>query len=416
MPALLALLLSLPLALADATPDAAVRAALDHHPQVVAAQARVDALTQAADVGGTWADPMLSIEYSNAPVDTWSLADHPMAGLQLRLSQAFPTSGAPRLAHAVADAQVVDAQARQAEVAVQLEAAVRRAWWRLALVRSLRAVAAEQVTATAVLRDAVQARYAVGGASQADVLRVTVLHDRLADGLGDLDRDAATLTAELTQATGLTAFDTPPTVAVLPLDGDVATWADTAAADRPAVQALAAQVAVAQAQGRLARARGLPDLTVWVGYRVRLATTPTDPGTDFVSVGISAPIPVAGARRGAGEAAAAAARADAVQADQQALLVQLRTDLDGAVASWRRAEARAATVDRSLLPAARQARDAVVADYRVGRATVDALVQAQLSVLDLERDAVRAAVDTHLAAVTVGALLGRSLARTEASP
>lgn len=393
---------------ARADVDDVVAATLSRHPTLEAARAQVQAAEAAQRVAGAWMDPQLSVEYSNAPIDSFDIGTHPMGGLQIRLQQTFPTSGiTARRAQAGRVEQRVRASALD-EARVLLTAQVHQAWWRLARARALRTVWVQHRDAAGALLDAVRGRYEVGMATQADLLRLQVRRSQLDDALGDLDRDIAGHVAALQALAGPdTPLDTPDTLTPVPPEGTVPQWVDEATASRPALQQLRAQAEVARARADVAQAAGLPDLTVWAGYRVRTGTTATDPGTDFVSLGVSSPLPVSGARRGAGEATAARAQAHALEADAQALLDRLTSDITATEAGWHRAHDKALRFAADLLPAARRAFDSTLSAYQVGEADVASLYQAEVQLLDLERARLDAAVDTHLHAATMAALVGR---------
>ena len=59
---------------ASAGPEGLVEAALAANPSIQARHAREAALRARARVAGAWADPMLMVEYSNAPVNSLDLS------------------------------------------------------------------------------------------------------------------------------------------------------------------------------------------------------------------------------------------------------------------------------------------------------------------------------------------------------
>ena len=69
--------------------DEAVR----ENPGIEALQARTQALAAITRSVGTWQDPLLGIEYLNAPVDSFRLDRSPMSGLQFSLQQTLPEWG-----------------------------------------------------------------------------------------------------------------------------------------------------------------------------------------------------------------------------------------------------------------------------------------------------------------------------------
>ena len=84
---------------------------------------------------------------------------------------------------------------------------------------------------------------------------------------------------------------------------------------------------------------------MWVKYRVRTIDTMTDDGTDFVSLGLSLPIPWGSRKSSLGGEAASLAAGDGARARLAASLDQIEAELISADASWRRAAKKAATYE-----------------------------------------------------------------------
>ena len=76
--------------------------AIEANPGLEALRARTAELDALAGAAGTWSDPVFGIEYSNVPVNSFSLRDHPMSALQLQAEQTIPPWGWSGLRHRVA--------------------------------------------------------------------------------------------------------------------------------------------------------------------------------------------------------------------------------------------------------------------------------------------------------------------------
>ncbi len=413
MPAALStlLLLLVPLAVAaDDLADLTVEA-LSANPGIAAMEARVEQLDALAGVADAWPDPMAMLEYSNVPVSSWGLADHPMAGLQLKAQQTIPFPGVTGLRQEVAESRVAVAEASLDEARLRLVRAVEESWWRLLLVRQLRAVTAEHVELTDQLVEAVRARYETGSAGQHALVRLQVLRDKLADDLDDFERRDRQLSAALVASLARSPadrFDTPAEAVPLAPGEGVAGWLDQAREERPALEELRAAERGAELEARLARADARPDLTVWGGYRVRTVQTDVDPGTDLASLGISAPITLSSSRVGRGKQSAALEAAAAARRRHEALLDSIEAQLESAHAAWTRAASKAQVYQDELLPAARQALDTTLADYRVDKADFASLYQAEVQLLELDRARLTAITETHLQNAAVRAITGQS--------
>lgn len=392
---------SAPLADLLADPVALAALAVQAHPDVAAASARVAGLQSMAEVAGAFPDPMLDLESMHA--FPGPEVDEHMTGLGLMLRQELPLPGVQRARREAAQAELQGAEAERDEVVAMLRAEVHAAYWRLSLVRARRAVDEEHLSRLAELEEVVRSRYETGEAGASALLRVALLRDQLDLDRRELDVAEAALLAELARATARAQVRvaTPPPTEV-PVQGEPAAWLERAASQRPAVRAALAEAQVAQAQAGLARAEARIMPTVSAGYETAMM-----PGAgDVVSVGLSLPLGISAARVGRGMQAAAEQETVAAQAMSQALLDAIRAELVDAHAAWARAVDRGLVTRDQLVPRARQALDATLADYRVGRAPFAELVDAELMLLDLERARLEAAADTRLQQARVAGLLG----------
>jgi outer membrane protein, heavy metal efflux system len=407
---LLAPLASLPGgAAASAELENLVTQALAAHPSVEAAQLRVDALEHRAVRALAWPEPVLGLEYGAMPLTAPYPGVHPMSGVQLRLQQSFPAPGTVGQRGAAAEARIPVAEASLAGVQVELAAAVRRTWWQLALTRKLRSVTVEHVALVEQLLDTVRASYEVGRAGQHDLLGLQVLAGRLTDDLGEFDRRERELLASLTAALaqdGELTINSPADLRGLSPLPDVAALVPVASSDNPSLRGLAAAADAERAAAATARREAWPDLTLWVGYRLRAAVDGVDEGVDQVSVGVSVPLPTATKKRWRRAEEEHEALARAADAEGSAHSDRIRADLEIALARWERAMERTEVYETSLIPAAQASLDAAQSAYRVGQTGFATLYQAEIQLLDLQRTVCVAAVDAHLAEVEVARLLG----------
>ncbi|MCB9761278.1 MAG: TolC family protein [Alphaproteobacteria bacterium] len=384
--------------------DALARAAVDANPGLAAMEARTAALAAAAEVADVWPDPVASVELSNLPLGGFTLSDHPMAGVQLRVQQPLPAPGERARRSEVAELSVEYAALQQSAAALDLRHRVIDTWWRLALTRMLAGITEVELARLDELAETVQARYRVDAVGQHAVLRVTLLRDRLSDELGDFARADQQLTAALSAALSAPrAFETPDAVEPLPLTGTVEGWLAAAEAQHPALEALRVEARQARARAELARVQARPSMSLWAGYRAR--TWPDDGGVDLVSGGVAVPVPVGSRARSQGLQAAAEQDARAAEDRLAAALDTLRAELTTLHAAWDRAFAKAGTYRDTLLPAAQAVREATLADFQVGRADFAAVYQAEVELLALERAERIAAVETHLRAAELEALI-----------
>lgn len=385
-----------------------VQAALAAHPDLAALEATEQTLRERAAVAGAWPDPMVSVEYSNAPLSTFNISDHPMGGVQFRASQTFRPMAWSRLSRALVGLQADQVEARRGEAALRLEAAVTQTWWVLARTAWLERVTETHIARVRDLLEAVRARYEVGSMGQHGVLRLEVLRDRLTDDLGEFTRQRRELVAQLVRAHAIPEGEQP----TLPVQAGVVRvpsqedWEALAVAHRPAVQGLDAQIQQAQAGGQLAKSDLAPDVNVWAGYRLRTGDAAADGGVDLFSFGVGVPIPAGSARRARGDVAAWGQAAREAASMRQALLEQVTADAEGILARWERAQDKAETYAEALIPRAEAVLTSALADFRVGRTDFASLFEAEVALLDLERARITAATETHLQHAELAMVLG----------
>lgn len=390
-------------------PSALADEALGANPGLEALRARISELEALAGAAGTWSDPVVGVEYSNAPVDSFSLSDHPMSALQLQAQQTLPPWGWSGLRGKVAASRTLTSEHALAEAKSQLHREVFELFWKLTLSRMLEQVTREHVARTEELLEAVRARYETGAAGQHQLLRLGVLRDQLRDDLGNFARSDQVLSAALSRALSRDAkrsFATPADLDPKPVSGTASAWLALAREERPELKRLQQSIRTAEAAAELARVDGRPDVTVWMKYRVRTVNTPTDDGTDQISAGFSIPIPWGSAKRSRAERAAQLQVARAERARLAAELDRIEADLTAIHARWTRAFQQAVEYRDNLMPDARATLETSFTDYTVDRADFATLFEAEVSLLDLERTLLSATVETHIQAAAADATMG----------
>jgi outer membrane protein TolC len=390
-------------------PDELAKAALVANPALEARRARIAELSHLASAAGTWSDPVLGVSYTNAPVDSFAIDEHPMSAIQVRVQQTIPPWGWSRLREQVAESRTFASEHDTAEAENQLRAQVFVLYWKLALSRQLADVPRDHVARTEELLRAVHARYETGLAGQHEILRLQVLRDRLKDDLEDFTRSDRELSAALSRTLSRpadAAFRTPQDLDPLGVPGSPSDWAMLARESRPELRRLEESIRTDEAGARLARAERLPDVTLWMAYRVRQIDTPTDDGTDQVSAGVTVPIPWGSWKRSRAAYSARLEGARGGRARLAAGLDRIESELEAIHARWSRSFQQAVAYRNSLTPTATSALEASYADYSVGKADFATLFEAEVELLNLERTERSATVRTHIEAAVAQSTIG----------
>lgn len=403
---------------AGASLRALVKAVRDSAPELSAIEHRIAALRHAEAQSDVWADPVVSFEYSNMPIDAPYPGEHPMSGLQFKLQQTFPWPGKNPARRATAEARTAALTHELAERRNSLIGMVKRAYFALALSRQLAEVTRAHRELVERYLPLVQARYEVGASDQADLLRLRLLRDQLVDDHLELEREADERVA-LINATALRPAEasivTPAVTSVAAPAGDAATLIAAAREGRPRLAQLAAAAHAERRAAQQMDAERRPDVTAFVGYRVRTAVEGGDQGVDFFSVGVALPLPWFWNDARFGEKAAQhRAQERALSASRDAAILEIRAKVEAALLRLSRARDRGRRYREELLPGAKDTLDAVLAAYQVGRADFTALFQTEQQLLAYERTIRMAEAEAAFAAVDLETELGAADARRAA--
>jgi cobalt-zinc-cadmium efflux system outer membrane protein len=256
--------------------------------------------------------------------------------------------------------------------------------------------------------DTIRIKVETGVGAQHELLRLRVLRDQLTDDLKSFDRDEAALTAAINatlhRPIGV-EVPTPEQTVVQEPTADAATLAAQAERDRPLFKRFVAEAEAFRSAARRAKREGYPNITLFGGYRVRTQAG-ADPGKDFVSLGVSLPLPLSYDERWGSEARQNEKLAEAATQERDAALDRMRGELGGIVADWRRSAQKARTYREELIPEARMSLDATFASYRVGRADFASLFQAEVDLLNFERTTRTAATAAAEARVRAEEIVG----------
>jgi outer membrane protein TolC len=396
-------------ALAADDPRELADEAVSANPGIEALTARTRALSELAESAGAWKDPLIGMEYMNAPVDSFRLNRAPMSGLQFSLQQNLPEWGWSKASKEVAASRVEASRHTVTEARVQLRKAVEVSFWRLTLSDLLSDVTRAHLGRTQDLLDAMRSHYEVGTVGQSAILRLSVLRDRLKDDLSDfqrIDREiSARLNGALSRPAG-TAYSSPARAVPLPVEGVAAQWLELAQQHRPRLKRIREEVHVEQQEAKLARIKTRPDVNLWAKYRLRTVDTPLDDGTDFVSVGLSVPIPWGSRKKGLGEQAAHLEAESAARARLNAAVDEIESQLHIVEAAWARAYEKATTYGEALIPLARMTLKTTQSDFSVGSADFTSLYESEVELLMLEKEYITAAIETHVQSAIARSVTG----------
>ncbi len=392
----------------------AVALARRENPRLAAAHAQVEAAGARIRPAGALPDPTLQLGLMNYMLPSLSARRDPLSMNQVTLMQMLPVNGSLGLRRGVARADSARAAFARDAAVLDVERDVRARYWELYHVDRQLDVMERTVTVLRDLADISTTMYAVGGASQADVIRAQTAITRMRQEILDMGLQRVAAAAALNAALGRPA-ETPVALPAAAHAGHGAPNIVLAEPEPPPLESLLAQadsgspaIAAARAMSRaavtnerLVRRMIVPDLSLGVAYGQRIGDN------DMVSamVGVSLPIYAASRQyRMRDEARAMRAASDA---DVRTMRLEVRALLTTAYAEAVTARRQVASYTGTLLPQAEASVTAALAAYRVGRADFPAVLDAQMALLEIEHDLHRYEAMYGTAVADVDRLVGR---------
>lgn len=389
----------------------AVELALSGNPGLAAIRARAAALSEVPSQEGTLADPSLSFNVLNLPVDSLSLTQEPMTQLQVGLSQALPFPGKLDLKQEIATHLADAASADAAEAGIALVAGVRRGWWELFYIeRALDTVRRNQSLMRRLVAVA-QSKYRTGQGLQQDVLLAQLELSRLLDTeirVEAMRRTAVERLNVLMNRPSGSAVVLPAQVSeILPELQDEGYFRGLAAG-RSRLAAQASRLEAARSRVALAERDYYPDFRVAAGYGVRRGTGPgSGDRPDLASLMFSMNLPLHTAARQ--DSALDQRRADLMREEfaLRDLHNRVAEEVTTAVVDYRRARRQAGLLADGILPQARQTVDSMMAGYKVNKVDFLNLVRAQIALYEYETRYWRALSEANQALARLAAAVGK---------
>lgn len=394
--------------------DSLVAIALHANPSLRAAAARVDAAHARVGPAGARPDPMLMAGVLDFPYQRAGYADNFTMNM-VRLTQTLPYPGKLSLATQAAQRDEASMRAEREQARLDVARDVKAAYYELAFQRQALEIVRRNADVLNGLIGVTQARYGVGTASQADVLRARVEATRLGDQAAVLTAGARAALARLnavldrpsatpveapaiptrlarlavadsaahvhftSAALGASAADSP----LRPLDALVA----LAERESPMLQAHEARIAAQERRFALAEKAHLPDVDVSLEYDQRPHFS------DYISVFVSVPLRLQRGRKQDQEVAEARATLAALHAEHVAEVSVLRQAVTTLVSDVERARTQLALAVSAVLPQARATLASATTNYQVGRVDFATVIDAQATVFTYETAYWRALTD-----------------------
>ena len=413
----LILLALLPAARALAAPpaltlEAAVRQALQRSPGHQAADSATQASREAAVQAGQLPDPMLKLGIDNLPVegsDRWSLTRDFMTMRRIGIEQQWVSSAKRAARTERADQMVAMQEAEALMHAAEIREQTAQAWIRMRHAQRALDYAMQLARHTTDDLAAVQAALRGGKGSAADVAQAQLALTRAHDGVARARQELATARIGLQRWVQANVDMVDEQLPPLTVPSQHLDAAGLQQHHPSLIKARRAQ-SLAEAEVTVAATERRPDWSFELAFSQRAS-----PYADMVSFGVTIPLTVNPAGRQERAIAEKAAQATAAKLQADEAQRTLAAGLDSLQATMSSLGERAAWLAQHALPAAQQAVELSVAAYRAGSGSLSSifsarrtLVEQQLQIAELERDAALAWAQLSLPLTTASAPMNES--------
>lgn len=379
--------------------DEALRIAQGNAPALNAAADGARAVRELAVAAGQLPDPVLRLGVDNLPVtgpDQGSLTRDFMTMRRIGVMQEYVSADKRALLRQRAEIDATRMDATRLSVAVSLRRDVATAWLdRYFAIRArelLKTLEAEVGLQLRTLDSQVRA----GKAVPAELPTATVMLLQTQDRMLVVGRQERLAQIAMARWLGkdaerdLAAAPNIEILAVNPADPAMGTWTASVREHAKEAELARSDLAIAESGKR-------PNWSWELSYSQRGAAY-----SNMVSFGVNIPLTFNAANRQDREVAAKQAQLAQAQASHEDLLREARTSFAAAYAEWQSLVERRRRLSEALLPVARQRIDLTMAAYRAGQGSLSSVlesrraeVEAQLQVLDLQRETARLWAQLH---------------------
>jgi len=391
---------------------ALIEEALRNNPELRGAVRQTEAANARVRPAGALDDPMVEAGLLNVPIQPWRLNREDMTMKMLGVSQKLPYPGKRALREALASKDAESVRYGLRETGNRVVRDIKLAYFELALNgETIRRLQDNRLILERFLRIA-EGRYAVGQATQAEVLKAQTQLSRMTEELLRTQREQPVLEAELVRLLGRRGHPAPIDAA-LPGIGEVSldlqALQQTALRERPQLLGLQSAIERSAKALELARKEAQPDFDLRFSYGQREKNTLGVPREDVVSFTVAMNLPVW--RRDKTEPRIAEAQAmreqtlELQRAQQNEVLAKLRQQT--AIAGQSRESVR--LYDSRILPQARLAVEATLSAYNVSRAELLMLLDSQMTLFGYQISRARELVNFNKALAEIELLTGKQM-------
>ncbi len=385
--------------------------AMEANPEISAIEYQIKALREKEIFVQKLMDPMLAIEYSNVPANSWRLDESPMSGIQFKLMQTIPFPGKNSRRKAVVQSEGQIQKYELEELKLQLKGKIKKVYFQLGYTRELKQISQKHIELLEELIETIYFKYETGKVNQADLLRMTLMKDKLLDELEDFDLKEKELQAVLNSVLNRDLYTFINTTSIeknLFIEFNFEELLEVSKQKRPLLKKIKESSKMKRLTLDQVKWERLSDITLWTGYRYRQDTEMMT-NNDFVSIGFSFPLPFDFKGRTKAKINNAEFMENASEENYQNVLNNISEMLLTTISELERTSSKINNYKDKLIPDAEKTLSSILSSYKTGRANFTDLYQAQLQLIQFEKILIKSKYQYAIYESTIEILSGENL-------
>ncbi|MGA7104065.1 MAG: TolC family protein, partial [Candidatus Deferrimicrobiaceae bacterium] len=391
---------------------ALVREALERNPDLASARFSADAAGRRILPAGSLPDPILSLSYSNVPVDDFAMDKEPMTSRDIGFSQAIPFPGKLSLKEEIARLGAVQAGERTEAVRNLIRFRVKRDFFALIENRAVQRMTEKNKAFLGELLAVANARYAVGKTPQQDLFKVQVEISRMENMLIALRKQEVAILSDLNTLRDRpvgTAIDLPSSYPIPEILDSEEDMVGIATASNPDLKREADSVKQKEKALLLARKQIFPDFQVGAAYKFREDSQTGADRPDFFSANVMVSLPLWHGRKQDEEVEAALGDLSSRESGYQNAVNAVRNRIRTVTAEIARVRSSLSLFDSGLLPQARESVNSSLSAYQVGQVEFASVLLGQIALYQQEIEREKTADALGIAVAELELVLGMEL-------
>ncbi len=389
-----------------------VREALERNPDLASARYSAESKEHLVRPAGSLPDPMLSLSYSNVPVDDFEIDKEPMTSRDIGITQAIPFPGKLPLKEKIARLDAVQAADRAASLANLVRFRVKKDFFLLLENREVTRLTERNKALLGELLAVANSRYAVGKTPQQDLFKTQVEISRMENQLIALRKKKVALLADLNTLRNRPVgepLDLPSSYVVPEVLSTEEQLAEIAREENPDLKRHGEMVRQKETALSLARKQILPDFQIGAAYKVREDSPTGADRPDFFTANVMVSLPVWHRRKQDEGVEAALRDLSSVKSGYENAWNDIRNRIRDVTAEIFSLRESLSLFDSGLLPQARESVNSSLAAYQVGQVEFASVLLGQLSLYMQEIEREKTAETLGVRSAELELLTGREL-------